>query len=323
MAILVTGAAGFIGSYVSRALLARGEQVIGIDNLNDYYDPALKEARLAGLEQDFGSAFNFYRASISDRQQMENIASNHDADITQIIHLAAQAGVRYSIDHPMQYMDSNLLGHMVMQEMARHMSKLEQFIYASSSSVYGQAEKVPFSVTDPVDHPISLYAATKKSCELLAESYVNLYQIPTIGLRFFTVYGPFGRPDMAYFSFTKAIMEDQPIRVFNHGKQQRDFTYIDDIVSGVLACADLTPQPTHRIYNLGNNHPVELMQFIRTIEQAVGKEAELIFEDAQPGDVTRTYADISESKRDLGFDPHTSLEEGIARFVAWYKTYYQ
>ncbi len=323
MRILVTGAAGFIGAAVSAALLARGDKVLGIDNLNDYYDPALKHARLAEL---VGPDFEFHAFDFA----MDMPLGGETFD--RIIHLGAQAGVRYSLTNPHAYVKSNLVGHVNMLELAR--SRAVPMVYASSSSVYGGNTKMPFAVEDRADHPVSLYAATKRADELMSETYAHLYRIPLTGLRFFTVYGPWGRPDMAPWLFTKAILAGEPIRVFNHGKMRRDFTYIDDIVTGVLACSDQppaddgTPKPggsvaPHTIYNIGNNRPEELMHFIGLIEDATGKKAVCDFQPMQPGDVPATYADIDPITRDHGYAPTTSLDVGIPKFIDWFRSYHR
>lgn len=324
MTIVVTGAAGFIGYHVAEALMARGEAVLGIDNLNSYYTVALKEARLARLTAN--PAFRFVRADIADRAAMEALRPEL-ADVTGIVHLAAQAGVRYSLENPYAYIEANVLGHLCMLEMARNLPKLENFVYASSSSVYGGNKTLPFSVEDRVDSPLSIYAATKKADELMSHAYSHLYGFPSTGLRFFTVYGPWGRPDMAAFLFADAIMAGQPIRVFNAGEMQRDFTYIDDIVAGVLAALDRPAGPDadgvrHRVYNLGNNNSERLLDFIAVLEQALGRSADKRMEPLQPGDVPATYADIEASRRDLGFQPTTPIAVGIPRFAAWYKDYH-
>jgi len=320
MSIVVTGAAGFIGSHVCQALLDRGEEVVGVDSVNAYYDPALKEARLARLTPN--PAFRFLRADIADEACYEALRAI--AGVTGVVHLAAQAGVRYSLENPFAYVEANLVGHMRVVEYCRHLDGLKHLVYASSSSVYGGNTKLPFSIEDRVDQPISLYAATKRADELLSYSYSHLYRLPQTGLRFFTVYGPWGRPDMALFSFTKAILADRPIRVFNQGDMGRDFTYVDDIVAGVVAALERPPagDVPHQVYNLGNNQPARLMEMIGTLEAALGKEAEKVFEPMQPGDVKETFADITESRRDLGYDPKTPIAEGIPRFVAWYLDYY-
>ena len=323
MTILVTGAAGFIGSNVCKALLAQGEHVIGVDSLNDYYEVSLKQYRLDQIDQlDHDGKFDFYKVNIADREAMEGLKASHKKSLIHIIHLAAQAGVRYSLDHPFAYLESNLTGHLVMLELCRNLPNLAHMVYASSSSVYGGNTKTPFSVQDRTDHPVSLYAATKKADELMSHTYQHLYAIPMTGLRFFTVYGEAGRPDMAYFSFTRDILSGTPIRVFNHGDMRRDFTYINDIVSGVLAAKDRIPEQ-HTVYNLGNNKPVALLDFIEVLERALGKEAEKIMEPMQPGDVYETYADITESQQDLGYQPTTSIEEGLPKFVQWYQGYYK
>jgi UDP-glucuronate 4-epimerase len=323
MTVLVTGAAGFIGSHVSRALLAQGRTVIGVDDLNGYYDVRLKQARLALLEKD--SRFAFHRLDIADRDAVLKLVAAHP-EIERIVHLAAQAGVRYSLANPYAYTHSNVEGQLVMLEAARALPGLRHFVYASSSSVYGGNTKLPFSVEDRVDNPVSLYAATKKAGELMAHCYSHLYGIPATGLRFFTVYGPWGRPDMSAFIFARSILAGEPIRVFNFGDMKRDFTYIDDIVAGVVACLAAPPRvtdaPRHRIYNLGNHRPEALMHFIRVLERALGREAKLLLEPMQPGDVKETYADIDSARRDFGFDPKTTIEEGIPRFVAWYREYH-
>jgi UDP-glucuronate 4-epimerase len=319
--ILVTGAAGFIGAAVSEALLARGASVIGVDNLNDYYDVRLKQARLDRLTAQ--PHFDFHQLDISDRDRMLKLAADFPG-ITHIVHLAAQAGVRYSLVNPYAYVTANVMGQVVMQEVARALPALRHFVYASSSSVYGANSKTPFAVGDAVDHPNSLYAATKRVDELIGHTYAHLYGIASTGLRFFTVYGPWGRPDMAPILFATAIAESKPIRVFNHGEMWRDFTYIDDIVDGVLRALDQPPSatPPHAIYNLGNHKSEKLTDFIAQIEKAMGKKAEKILEPMQPGDVPMTYADIQASTRDLGFMPTTPIATGIPKFVDWFKRYY-
>ncbi|NWH07858.1 MAG: SDR family NAD(P)-dependent oxidoreductase [Alphaproteobacteria bacterium] len=321
MAILVTGSAGFIGHAVAKALLARGEEVIGVDNLNAYYEVSLKEARLAELTRS--SQFSFHQFNIADREAMLALSERHSG-VTAIVHLAAQAGVRYSLKDPYTYVESNMMGQVVMLELARRFNSLRHFVYASSSSVYGGNTKLPFSIEDPVEHPVSLYAATKRADELIAHTYSHLYGIPVTGLRFFTVYGPWGRPDMAAFSFTRAILKGEPIAVFNNGAMERDFTYIDDIVAGVIAATDRVPQgsPPTALYNLGNNKPEKLLDFIQTIETATGKTAQLQFTEMQPGDVRATYADIEASRRDLNFAPRVPISEGIPKFVHWYRQHY-
>jgi UDP-glucuronate 4-epimerase len=331
--ILVTGAAGFIGSHTSTRLLARGDEVVGLDNINDYYDPTLKEARLARLQEQPG--FRFVRMELGDRSGLETLFRDERFD--KVIHLAAQAGVRYSLTNPHTYIDSNLVGFLHILEGCRHHG-VQHLTYASSSSVYGANTDMPFSVHQNVDHPVSLYAATKKANELMAHTYSHLYGLPTTGLRFFTVYGPWGRPDMALFLFTKAILEGRPIDVFNHGQMRRDFTYIDDIVEGVIRTSDHTAPPNaawdsdcpdpatskapYRIYNIGNNNPVALMHLIGTLEQALGRTAVKNMLPMQLGDVPATYADVQALEQDVGFAPKTSIETGVARFVEWYRAYY-
>jgi UDP-glucuronate 4-epimerase len=324
MTVLVTGVAGFIGSHVARQLLERGETVVGIDNVNDYYSVALKEARLADLAKLPG--FVFHRANIADRDAIFAIAQRH-ADATGVVHLAAQAGVRYSLENPFAYVEANVMGHVVMLEAARQLPRLASFVYASSSSVYGANKTQPFSATDRVDTPISLYAATKRSDELIAYAYSHLYGIPATGLRFFTVYGPWGRPDMAVFLFTDAILAGRPIDVFNQGQMARDFTYIDDIASGTIAALDRPPAPgpdgvRHAVYNLGNHRSEKLMELIHHLETLLGRKAEMRMLPMQAGDVVETFADIESSQRDLGFKPVTSIVDGLGRFVAWYKDYH-
>jgi UDP-glucuronate 4-epimerase len=322
MKVLLTGAAGFIGYHVAQALLARGDEVIGVDNLNTYYEVSLKEARLAQLTAQNGFAFE--RLDIADKGAMLALAAKYPG-VTHVVHLAAQAGVRYSLSDPYAYVMSNVMGQVVMLELARKFAGLEHFVYASSSSVYGGNTKLPFSIEDETEQPNSLYAATKKADELIGHTYAHLYGLPSTGLRFFTVYGPWGRPDMAAFLFTRAILAGEPIRVFNNGEMWRDFTYIDDIVAGVLASLARKPAstPPHTIYNLGNHKSEKLTDFIGAIEMALGTKATYRFEPMQPGDVVRTYADIEASRRDLGFEPKTLISEGIPRFVDWYKDYYR
>ena len=328
MAILVTGAAGFIGFHVADRLLARGEDVIGLDNLNDYYSVELKRGRLAELERLHGEAFRFVEADFSDEKALETLG---EADFDRIVHLGAQAGVRYSLQNPLAYGRSNLIGHLNMLELARRRGS-SHFVYASSSSVYGGNDSLPFRVEDRVDHPLSLYAATKKADELMSETYAHLYRLAQTGLRFFTVYGPWGRPDMAMWLFTSAILQGRPIEVFGEGNMRRDFTYIDDIVSGVVAALDNPPpddgaekaggsRGPHRLYNIGNNRSEELTRLIALIEQACGKTAEKVLKPMQPGDVRDTYADISAIQRDLGFKPTTPIDEGVPKFVEWYRRY--
>jgi UDP-glucuronate 4-epimerase len=322
MTILLTGAAGFIGFHVAAALLARGEQVIGVDNVNDYYDPALKEARLAQLHGKPG--FTFERLSIADRAAVDQLIGRHPG-IDRVVHLAAQAGVRYSLVNPQAYVDSNVTGQLVMLEACRRLKQLKHFVYASSSSVYGGNTKLPFSVADRVDQPISLYAATKRAGELMAFNYSHLFGLPATGLRFFTVYGPWGRPDMSAWLFSTAILQGKPIRVFNNGDMRRDFTFIDDIVAGVLAAIDHVPAagegPPHRLYNLGNHKSEPLMRFIGVIEAACGRKAVMEFAPMQLGDVPETYADIEDSTRDLGFMPSITIDAGVPKFVTWLRDY--
>ncbi|NLA84081.1 MAG: NAD-dependent epimerase [Clostridiales bacterium] len=334
MRILITGAAGFIGLHLSKRLLDQSCEIIGIDNLNDYYDPGLKHSRLEILKKY--DKFRFEKVDLKDKESVDKIFETHNP--TYVVNLAAQAGVRYSIENPYAYVDSNLVGFMNILEACRHYP-VKHLLYASSSSVYGGNKVAPFSTNHNVDHPVSLYAATKKANELMAHTYSHLYGIPTTGLRFFTVYGPYGRPDMAYFSFTKDILAGKPIKVFNHGKMERDFTYIDDIVEGVVKLIDRIPAgkkdwneriddlstsfAPYKVYNIGNNNPVPLMRFIRALETALGKEAEKIYLDMQPGDVIRTYADVSDLERDINFRPSTSIEEGLQKFVDWYRDYYK
>jgi UDP-glucuronate 4-epimerase len=330
MTVLVTGVAGFIGSHTARRLLERGESVVGIDNINDYYDPSLKEARLARLRAEFGNAFSFAKVDFSDRDALDE--SLRGIDIDRIDHLGAQAGVRYSIENPAAYIISNLVGHGNLLEVARH-RQVRHFVYASSSSVYGGNKRLPFRVEDRVDHPLSLYAATKKADELLSESYANIFRLPSTGLRFFTVYGPWGRPDMAMWIFTKALYEGRPLTIFNNGEMKRDFTYIDDIVRGVIACLDGPPaddgqekaggsKSPHAVYNIGNHRSEELMRMVGLIEEATGRKAEIDYKPMQPGDVKDTFADITAIQRDHGFEPATSIDEGIPRFVEWFKAYH-
>jgi len=321
MTILVTGAAGFIGSHVSHALLDRGESVLGFDNVNDYYDVALKEARLRRLELRDG--FRLMRADLADKETVIGLAKA-EPSIDRIVHLGAQAGVRHSLTHPHAYTSVNVEGHLNVLELARALPDLKHMTYASSSSVYGGNDTVPFSIDDQVDKPISLYAATKRAGELISYCYSHLYGVPATGLRFFTVYGPWGRPDMSAYIFAKAIFEGRPIKVFNNGDMRRDFTYIDDIVAGVLAALDHPPgdTPPQRLYNLGNHQSEPLLRFIEVLEQAIGREAIKEYEPMQPGDVKETYADIDASRRDLGFEPKTTIDEGLPRFVEWFRNYH-
>jgi UDP-glucuronate 4-epimerase len=323
MSILVTGVAGFIGFHATKALIARGEAVLGIDNLNDYYDVALKKARLDQLSGSKG--FTFEKLDLAEPGALADLFARHKG-ISHVLHFAAQAGVRYSLTHPESYIQSNIAGHLHVLEACRHADNFEHLVYASSSSVYGANETLPFSVEDRVDRPVSLYAATKRSGELMSESYAHLYRLPQTGLRFFTVYGPWGRPDMSAYIFTRAIFEGKPIEVFNRGDMKRDFTYIDDIIAGILAALDRPPgddadTPPHRLYNLGNHCCEPLLRFIELIEKAAGKKAELHLAEMQLGDVKETYADIETSRRDLGFEPATPIDEGIPKFVAWYRAY--
>ena len=331
--VIVTGAAGFIGFHLSMRLLKDGCHVTGIDNLNSYYDVKLKEARLEKLTSF--ENFSFYKIDLSDKKSLEEIFNNTKHDV--VVNLAAQAGVRYSIENPHAYVDSNIVGFVNLLESCRH-NDVKHLVFASSSSVYGANTKMPFSVHNNVDHPVSLYAATKKANELMAHAYSHLYGMHCTGLRFFTVYGPWGRPDMALFLFTKAILEEKPIKVFNHGRMQRDFTYIDDIIEGVVRIMARLPEPNpawngdnpdpgtsyarYKIYNIGNNNPVELMEFIGVIEKVLGKKAKKEFLDLQPGDVPATYADIDDLIKDVGFKPETTIETGIKQFILWYNEYY-
>jgi len=330
MAVLVTGVAGFIGSSTARALLARGDEVVGIDNLNDYYDPSLKRARLKQLSSDFGDRLRFEQVDFANAEALQELADKSDFD--RIVHLGAQAGVRYSLVNPQAYVQSNLVGHCNMLELARHRGS-SHFVYASSSSVYGGNKSLPFRVEDRVDHPLSLYAASKKADELMTEAYANLFRLPSTGLRFFTVYGPWGRPDMAMWIFTKALFAGEPLPLFNHGEMRRDFTYIDDIVAGVLACLDSPPvddgEPKaggshgpHALYNIGNNRSEDLMRVVELLERSTNLKALVDPQPMQPGDVRDTFADISAIERDHGFRPTTTIDEGIPRFVQWYREYH-
>ncbi len=331
--VLVTGAAGFIGSHLCKRLLDRGDQVLGLDNLNDYYDVSLKDNRLKQLTDK--DNFTFIKCDISDRSSMETLFADYKFDA--VVNLAAQAGVRYSLTNPHAYIDANLVGFMNILEGCRH-QQIGHLVYASSSSVYGANTNLPFSVHDNIDHPVSLYAASKKANELMAHTYAHLYGLPCTGLRFFTVYGPWGRPDMALFLFTKAILAGEPIDVFNHGRMRRDFTYIDDIIEGVIRVTDQPARPNpewsgdnpdpgtsaapYRVYNIGNNNPVELMHLIETLEKSLGKVAVKNYMPIQPGDVPATWADVDALSNDVGFRPATSIEDGVERFVEWYKGYY-
>jgi UDP-glucuronate 4-epimerase len=333
MTYLITGAAGFIGFHLSKRLLAQGKSVVGVDNLSDYYDVNLKKARLCELEGN--SEFTFYKLDLADREGVENLFSENKFDC--VVNLAAQAGVRYSLTNPHAYIDCNIVGFLNILEGCRH-NDVKHLVFASSSSVYGANTKMPFSVHHNVDHPVSLYAATKKSNELMAHTYSSLYKLPCTGIRFFTVYGPLGRPDMALFLFTRAILENKPIDVFNHGKMKRDFTYIDDIVEGVVRLIDKVPESNpgwsgddpdsatsyapYRLYNIGNNNPVELMKFIGVLEDCLGRKAKKNLLPLQPGDVPETYADVDDLAEDVGFKPATPIEEGIRKFVEWYREYY-
>jgi UDP-glucuronate 4-epimerase len=330
MAVLVTGAAGFIGAATARALLERGNEVVGIDNLNDYYDPSLKKARLDSLARRFDNRFRFEWVDFADARQMQQLADSMEID--SIVHLGAQAGVRYSLENPGAYVQSILVGHANMLELARH-CRPRNMVYASSSSVYGGNKSLPFRVEDRVDHPLSLYAATKKADELLSESYASLYRIPLTGLRFFTVYGPWGRPDMAMWIFTKALYAGEPLPLFNRGEMRRDFTYIDDIVRGVIACLDQPPADDgeekaggstspHALYNIGNSRSEDLMRVVELLEQETGRTAIGDPLPMQIGDVKETFADISAIERDHGFEPTTTIDEGVPKFVAWYREYH-
>ena len=331
--VLVTGAAGFIGYHLCERLLAQGQPVFGLDNLNAYYDVTLKEARLARLQRH--PNFRFERVELAEMESMEAFFSRHQPEV--VVNLAAQAGVRYSLENPHVYVNSNVVGFVNLLECCRHHS-VRHLVFASSSSVYGANTHMPFSVMDRVDHPVSLYAATKKANELMAHTYSHLFRLPVTGLRFFTVYGPWGRPDMAPYLFTKAILEGRPIDVFNEGRMQRDFTYVDDIVEGVMRVMSRPPQPNphwssdapepntssapYRLYNIGNHQPVELLRFIRVIEECTGHKAQMNLRPAQPGDVLTTYADVSDLTRDTGFQPSTTIEAGLQQFVTWYRDYY-
>lgn len=320
MTIVVTGAAGFIGFHVAGVLCKRGEQVIGIDNFNDYYDVSLKKSRLERLKKY--KNFNLRKVNIADFTTLEKELEKEKKKIKSVIHLAAQAGVRYSLDHPFKYTESNITGHLSILELCRKLPNLEHLVYASSSSVYGGNTQLPYSVEQRTDSPISLYAATKKSCELISHSYNHLYGIPLTGLRFFTVYGPWGRPDMAYFLFTKAILEGKPIKVFAEGKLKRDFTYIDDVVPAILSALGKIPKK-HSVYNIGNDRSESVNDMIAILEEAIGRKAKTEQLPMQPGDMVETHADINKSRRDLGYDPKTTIKEGLPAFVGWYKEYYK
>ena len=320
--VILTGAAGFIGSHLAKRLLETGVEVVGIDNINDYYDVSLKYHRLSLLEKY--ENFTFIRCDISNKDELTGIFEDHKAEV--VINLAAQAGVRYSIENPQVYIDSNVIGFFNILEACRN-NPVKHLVYASSSSVYGNSDKIPFSVDDRVDNPISLYAATKKSNELMAYTYSHLFGIPATGLRFFTVYGPAGRPDMAYFSFTKKILAGEPIKLFNYGELERDFTYVDDIVEGIMNIIPTVPEEKNgaraKVYNIGNNKPVALKEFVAALEEAIGVKAKIEYLPMQPGDVYRTYADISELEKDFGFRPQTDIRTGLKKFAEWYKDYYK
>jgi UDP-glucuronate 4-epimerase len=323
MTVLVTGAAGFIGYFTSQALLAQGRRVIGLDNLNDYYDVSLKQVRLEKLNEH--ANFTFKAVDIAERQDVDALFAEN-SDISDVIHLAAQPGVRYSLINPYAYTRSNIEGHLVLLEASRRLDGLKHFLYASSSSVYGDSDDVPFSTDKRTDTPVSLYAATKKSMEMMSHAYAHLYRMPLTGLRFFTVYGPWGRPDMAYYIFTRKILAGEPIPVFNNGEMRRDFTYIDDIVAGILSCLDKPPHddgnPPYRLYNIGNNKTESLMDFIGEIEKALGKKAEIDFQPMQAGDVKETFANIDAMRRDFDFQPSTGIDVGIPKFIEWYKSFH-
>ncbi len=326
MSVLLTGAAGFIGFHVGLALLAEGREVIGLDNLNDYYDPALKQSRLEQLRKF--TNFSFHQIDISEKEAVLPLAERY-SDTDSIVHLAAQAGVRHSLIDPYCYIEANVMGHLVLMELARRLPKLRSLVYASSSSVYGGNQKVPYAVDDRVDRPLSLYAASKRADELMSQTYAHLYGMHIVGLRFFTVYGPWGRPDMAAYIFTKAILQGQPLPIFNHGRMRRDFTYIDDIVKGVLAACKLREKGnsekatgSHRLYNLGNSHTEELEHFVSILEQACGRRAIRDYQPLQAGDVVETFADITQSRADLDFAPSTRIEDGLPRFVSWFRDYH-
>ena len=325
MTVLVTGAAGFIGYSVASALLARGETVVGVDNLNAYYDVRLKQARLDRLGRQTG--FRFHRLDIAEAGRLARLAGD-EAGIDRIVHLAAQAGVRHSLEHPQDYIDANVTGHLAVLELARRLPGFRHLVYASSSSVYGGNSKMPFSVDDPVDRPLSIYGATKRADELMSRSYSHLFGLPATGLRFFTVYGPWGRPDMAMFIFTRAILEGRPITLYNAGEMERDFTYVDDIVAGVVAALDRPPvaapdEPPHRLYNLGNHRSEPLRRLVELIERELGRKAVIELAPMQPGDARASFADIASATRDLGFLPRVSIDDGVPRFLAWYREYHR
>ncbi|UNM06156.1 MAG: SDR family NAD(P)-dependent oxidoreductase [Holosporaceae bacterium] len=326
--ILVTGAAGFIGFHTAKALLELGKKILGLDSLSDYYDVNLKKDRVRYLEERYPENFSFVKAEVQDRVAVSKLWKEAHPKITHVVHLAAQAGVRYSLENPYSYVDTNVMGNVVLLEMARHHGPVENFVYASTSSVYGANEKMPFSEEDTTDRPMALYAATKKCDELMAESYSHLFRIPTIGLRFFSVYGPWGRPDMALYIFTKNILEGKPITVFNHGEMQRDFTYVDDIVEGVVAALarpvkDDGKSVPHRIYNLGNSNQEVLADYIKLIEKYAGRKAEIDYVGMQPGDIPASLSDITRARKELDFSPKVRIEEGVRNFVDWFKDYHK
>ncbi len=322
--VLLTGVAGFIGFHVAQVLLRAGHFVIGIDNVSPYYDTALKYARLKILQETFPETFVFCKGDIADRPWVEHIWKSAQRPIARVIHLAAQAGVRYSLVNPYEYVTTNVMGHLVLLEQARHQENFKHFVYASSSSVYGANEEIPFSEAHRTEKPMALYAVTKKSDELMSRSYAHLFKIPGTGLRFFTVYGPWGRPDMALFIFTKKILAGEPIPVFNNGKMKRDFTYVDDIVAGIIAAFNNPPSGDvpHKVYNLGNHKSEPLMRYIQLIEQELGKKAIYDMQPMQPGDVPESFSDITLAQKELGFSPKTNIDQGIKNFVAWYRSYY-
>ncbi len=326
--ILVTGITGFIGFHVAKQLLDDGHKVIGIDNINDYYDPTLKMARLKHLQENYGDLLEFHKINVEDKEAVGKVWKSAAPKVSHVVHLAAQAGVRYSLINPYEYIRSNVMGHLVLLELARHQEGFEHFVYASSSSVYGSNEKMPFSESDPVNQPMALYAVTKRCDELMSYSYSHLFNLPTTGLRFFTAYGPWGRPDQALFIFTKKIIEGDPIPVFNHGKMKRDFTYVDDIKDGLISALRKVPKavgknPPHEVYNLGNGKTSTLMSYIQLIEENLGKKAKLDLQPMQPGDIPEVSADISKAEKDLGFSPKTDTDIGVKNFIEWYKSYYK